>query len=316
MPRFEFFPLRFAFVARDSLFFPAGQASNILRGAFGVTFRKLACVPACADVHTCSLRHVCAYGKIFAPESDGEGPSGLADLPRPFVFRARDLDGKTFQPERYFYFDLNLFSLEPGALACFVLSFAALAAEGLGPGRARAELVRVKRLAVGDLPERTVYDCANGMAPGMVEPVCLDLAAPASAPGRVRVDFVSPTELKHEGRIVLRPEFPVLFGRIRDRVSTLRSLYGSGPVDFDYQGSGVRAARVRMTHCELRVEKMERRSSRTGQKHSIGGFVGSAEYEGDLAEFILWLEAAQWTGVGRQAVWGKGEIRIHRAGPG
>jgi hypothetical protein len=59
----------------------------------------------------------------------------------------------------------------------------------------------------------------------------------------------------------------------------------------------------------MRHEEVERRSSRTGRTHSIGGFVGSAEYEGDFAEFLPYLEAAQWTGVGRQAVWGKGEIK-------
>jgi len=35
-----------------------------------------------------------------------------------------------------------------------------------------------------------------------------------------------------------------------------------------------------------------------------------AEYEGQLGEFIPYLEAAQWTGVGRQCVWGKGEIHL------
>jgi CRISPR/Cas system endoribonuclease Cas6 (RAMP superfamily) len=66
-----------------------------------------------------------------------------------------------------------------------------------------------------------------------------------------------------------------------------------------------------MTDWQFRREERERRSSRTGQTHSIGGFVGSAEYEGDdLAEFLPWLEVARYTGVGRQAVWGKGEIRV------
>jgi hypothetical protein len=40
----------------------------------------------------------------------------------------------------------------------------------------------------------------------------------------------------------------------------------------------------------------------------LGGFVGVAEYEGDLNEFFPYLEIARWTGVGRQTVWGKGEI--------
>ncbi len=33
-----------------------------------------------------------------------------------------------------------------------------------------------------------------------------------------------------------------------------------------------------------------------------------AEYEGDLAEFLPYLEAAHWTGVGRHCTWGNGQI--------
>jgi hypothetical protein len=67
-----------------------------------------------------------------------------------------------------------------------------------------------------------------------------------------------------------------------------------------------------MTRCETQRVDIRRHSSRTGQTHGIGGFTGFAEYEGNLAEFLPWLEAAGATGVGRQAVWGKGEIRLQR----
>jgi hypothetical protein len=136
------------------------------------------------------------------------------------------------------------------------------------------------------------------------------LAAAPSPAARIRVEFLTPTELKYEGCIVERPEFAILFARVRDRISTLRALYGSGPLEIDFNAAGARAAAVRMARCELRRVAVERRSSRTGQSHSIGGFTGFAEYEGELAEWVPYLEAARWTGVGRQAVWGKGEIAV------
>ena len=128
---------------------------------------------------------------------------------------------------------------------------------------------------------------------------------------RVRIQFVTPTELKSGQQLAARPEFAVLAGRIRDRLSTLRELYGDGPLDIDFRGFGERAAQVTTTRCDLKQVDVERRSSRTGQVHSIGGFVGEAEYEGELAEFIPYLRAAKWTGVGRQTVWGKGEIVVN-----
>ncbi|MEX2264101.1 MAG: hypothetical protein WD696_19260 [Bryobacteraceae bacterium] len=58
----------------------------------------------------------------------------MADWPRPFVFRAAHLDGLTIRPAEDFHFDVHLFDVKDPALAYFVLAFAQLAREGLGPG--------------------------------------------------------------------------------------------------------------------------------------------------------------------------------------
>lgn len=126
----------------------------------------------------------------------------------------------------------------------------------------------------------------------------------ATNTSRVRIHFRTPTQLKG----VDHPNFGPLFSRIRDRVSGLRTLYGEGPLDIDFQAMGDRAAGIVMTRCDVRQENSQRYSHTQRTPHPLGGFVGVAEYEGDLTEFLPYLEAAMWTGVGRQTVWGKGEI--------
>jgi hypothetical protein len=271
--RFDLIRLRFEFTALDSIRFPEGKAANILRGAFGLALEGE------------------AYARIFAPVRDRPGPSGLGDPPRPFVFRARHLDGATVAQGETFHFDFHLFAADPAARNAIEHAIAEAARAGIGPGRGRAEMQSAE-----------------------AEPIAIDLTPFRTAPPRVRVDFLSPTELKHEGEILARPPFDVLFARIRDRVSTLRELYGPGPLEIDFAAMGARAAAVRMTACGLRHVEVERHSSRTGQTHPIGGFTGWADYEGPLAEFLPFLEAARWTGVGRQAVWGKGEIYTQSTG--
>jgi hypothetical protein len=91
-------------------------------------------------------------------------------------------------------------------------------------------------------------------------------------------------------------------------VSTLRFLYGGSGSDVDFKALGVRAAEVRRTRTSLGRVRALRRSSKTGQVHPLDGFIGEIEYEGDLGEFLPYLQAARWTGVGRQTVWGKGSI--------
>jgi hypothetical protein len=129
---------------------------------------------------------------------------------------------------------------------------------------------------------------------------------------RVRVTFLTPTEIK--GGVHPRPygqgcpDFSVLFARLRDRISTLRAVYQGGPLEVDFKAAAARAGKVRMTCCEIQNVRAERTSRNTGQTHPLSGFTGVIEYEGDLTEFLPYLEIGRYTGVGRQTVWGKGEI--------
>lgn len=310
---FRFYPLRFSFVARESIYFPPGKSANILRGAFGTIFRRIVCVPDCPGARECELRATCAYARMFEPSALDRGPSGLADWPRPFVFRATHLDGQTVAPGAPFHFDLNLFDMRSPAIAYLVLTFAQLAHEGLGPRRGRAQLEEVWQFTKpGEEPVR-IYDGASFLLQQALPPASLSLDPAPERVGRVRVRFVTPTELKCGQQLAPRPEFGILLGRIRDRLSTLRDLYADGPLEIDFRGMGERAAQVRMTRCEIGRVDVMRLSSRTGRSHPIGGFVGEAEYEGDLGEFVPYLKAAKWTGVGRQTVWGKGEIEVIRS---
>ncbi len=304
---FDLYPLRLVFAARDPVYFPPGKSANTLRGAFGLLFRKLACVPSCLDARGCERRAHCSYARVFEPaavlaEPSRIAPSGLANWPRPFVFRAAHLDGKTIAAGERFHFDVHLFDTSESVVRAFFFAFAHLGRNGLGPRRGRADLVGVRQLGeTGDEP-LTVREPSA--------PLRLELEPLARGVSRIRVRFLTPTGIKAGNELAARPEFGVLFARVRDRVGTLRALYGAGPLDIDFKGMGERAARVPMTRCELSTVEVQRRSSRTGQVHGIGGFLGFAEYAGGLDEFLPYLKAARWTGVGRQTVWGKGEIAV------
>ena len=237
---FELYPLRFRYATCKLREF----SPNVVRGAFGSALKRI-------DPD--------AYRRWFVPTAGR--PSGLADPPRPFVFRVRSpLEA-----------GLNLFVTREPAVELFT--------------RVMAELGTIEGVEGTSL-------------------LRLPLAASRNPVSRIRVWFMTPTELKGAER----PEFRVLMARIRDRISTLRALYGAGPLEIDFKALGERAASVIMSSCELTEVAVERVSRRTSQRHSLGGFTGVSEYSGDLAEFLPYLEIARWTGVGRQTVWGKGKI--------
>ena len=224
--------------------------------------------------------------------------------------RMHGLDGRTIQQGEAFHFDVHVFDVRDPALPYFVLAFAQLVREGLGPGRGRAELTSVEQLDLNETRLAQVFDGEQFLMRELATPNVVDLSETAERVGRVRVRFVTPTELKAGHQLADRPEFGILFGRLRDRISTLRALYSSGALEIDFRAMGERAAAVRMTRCELQRTEVDRLSSRTGQRHPLGGFVGQAEYEGELAEFLPYLRLGKWVGVGRQTVWGKGELEV------
>lgn len=137
------------------------------------------------------------------------------------------------------------------------------------------------------------------------ERVILNLNPPPHPVSSVKVEFLTPTELKGGDCA----DFGVLFARLRDRIASLRALYGEGPLEIDFRGMGERARQVKTIEQSIQPVHRNRTSRKTGDTHPIGGFVGEAIYEGDLGEFLPYLEAGFWTGVGRQTVWGKGEIQ-------
>jgi hypothetical protein len=224
------------------------------------------------------------------------------------VFRVPDRAESRVAEGAEFRFDVHLFDVRDPPIAHFVESFILAAKEGLGRTRGHASLTSVDLLDAAGNPTRRLYSGEALDREQPLPPVMIDLS-PAPAPiHRILVRFLTPTELKGGESLRRPPEFDVLLARSRDRVSTLRSLYGAGPLEVDFKALGARAAGVRRTRTSLSHVSALRRSSKTGQVHPLAGFVGEIEYEGELGEFWPYLQAARWTGVGRQTVWGMGAI--------
>ncbi len=223
------------------------------------------------------------YTRIFEPPPAAS--SGLARPPRPFVFRARDCAAGA-APGATWHFTINLFETSGALIDPIAAAVEEMARAGLGAGRGRSGMVgRESALWSVNLAQNTPVE-------------------------RVLVRFLTPFELKTEGKVASKASFSTLFARLRDRIANLSALYAGAPLDIDFAAMGRRAAEVRTAECRLDHAFAARRSTRTLETHPLGGFTGVAIYEGALGEFVPYLRAAEHTGVGRQAVWGKGEIAV------
>lgn len=237
------------------------------------------CFPAQASN---SLRGVLGFAldkSVFRPVLES-GPSGYKDPPRPFVLHASHLNGVIVEPGESFEIDLAVFYV------------------GAQPFRDALGSLRGWSLGETSLLR---FEARN---------LTFDLSPRDDSAGAIQVRFLTPTELKgHSGDGP--PDFITLMARLRDRIGSLRAIYGPGPLDIDFKSFLDLAAEVRLVEGRVEHTSGARRSARTGQTHPLGGFTGFAEYQGDFRAYMPYLEAGGLTCVGRQTVWGHGRIAVN-----
>jgi CRISPR/Cas system endoribonuclease Cas6 (RAMP superfamily) len=320
---------RFRIAPIQTLFVPSVNKGNMLRGGFGQAFRRLCCVPQCRDSRSCPLNTSCPYREVFepSPPTGAESLSKNQDIPRPFVFRAPRTQQTRFEKGEPFEFELVLIGRALDFLAYFVLAFRQLAGGGLGLNRAKCNLERVDQIKLNsgqaDIQNEIVYTAHDQLVRAteswavdewienrLQKPFACEFDAVAQ---RITIQFLTPTFLRADGEVIRRPEFHHLFKRLRDRVNSLSTFFGDGPLDFDFLEFGRRAERVRTVACDVKWVERFRTSSKTRQRHELSGFAGEATYEGHLSELLPWLALGELIHVGKHAAWGNGWYEVSTA---
>ena len=301
----RFAQFRLCIAPRQTLFLPARNKGNVLRGALGTTLRAQCCHPQCPGALRCDLRDTCPYAQVFEPGAP-PGATSLSNyqaIPRPFVIRPPvteqngviEIDEKTrYEPGETLEFGLILVGRIIEFLPHFVLSFDRLAEAGLGLNRARCRLERVDQLT------RSHW--------------LLNDSAIRNPQSEISLRFLTPTHLVFAKKQLREPEFHHLVRRLRDRLNALATFYCGASLELDFRGLAERAQAVRCLHRDLHWEERQRRSARTGRRHSIGGFLGKSVFGAlnadALAEFLPFLQLGQHLHVGKHAVWGNGWYEI------
>ena len=296
---FHFIPLEFDYLARDPVHLAEGKATNIVRGALGLALRRQACAADCTDSRSCPHRKPCLYQQLFEGETGGKRPSGYQEPPRPFVLRSPDWLERTVAPGEHLVTSLHLFDRRPEIVQALLTAYGQLGETGLGPGRGRLSLSEIRQ------PEGVLWKSGPMPAPTVMT---LDLSPDAGAPTRVKAQFVTPTEIKVRGELASDAAFVNVFARIHERLRFLLTHYCGCDAATGADGTLDAARKIVTVHEDLRSLGVTRYSTRTGQTHPLAGFVGEAVYEGDFTLLWQWLKASEWTGVGRQTVWGKGAV--------
>ena len=299
--------------AREPIALPVMRRGVALRGAYAMSYRRLVCHDLALECRECPLLASCPYPEVFEPSPPpGAHRLSLArDLPRPFVMHWLHDEPLLPAGERGALL-LTVVGRSARLLPYFALALRAVGDEGIGPARGRFHVEEIAAIdARGDRLE--VFSADDSTLRPAAPPVrATDLVRDGDDARRsIAIRFVTPTELKHEGRVVASPRFGVIARRLRDRLNALSSFFADGPLDLDFSAIGDRADTVDLVRDETKVVSVPRRSGRTGERHDVGGFVGRATYEGDaIAGLMPLLRMGELLHVGRHAAFGNGRYVI------
>jgi hypothetical protein len=291
LPSFDLVTLDFDLVAVDALVFKEAGTGYAFRGGLGWMLAKAHCADPKACRSGCLRPSGCPCGRLFsvAPPAGSALPSHLRDAPAPFVIHPPPAPERR-EPGDSMRMGLTLVGSGTALLDEVRRAVAALGAEGLGPYRRRFEAREAACY-------RERSDAFRSARPRV--------------PGRLKVGFITATELLQGTRRAGRPEFALLARRARDRALALALCHGGLPAwPGEDPGFAARASEVRLAADATRWVDARRKSTRTGREHELAGFVGEAEYEGPVEEFVPWLALAERLHVGRHASFGNGRVRI------
>ncbi len=311
-PPLTLLTLRLHLRADEALTLPRWKGA-LLRGGLGRALRQALCDPACPAPTACPHAETCAYRSVFAPDGE-DGHSelhGIRDVPRPYAVQPPLGPQTDYAPGDTLMFGVVLAGTARTYLPQIIRAFELLGQMGLGLGRGRMTLTSVASvdpLSGAELPLLQSGVLYNQLLTTNGTQI---LAAADHLPAALTLRFLTPMRLKYESRFAETPECHILVRAALRRVSQLCAHFGEAPWTAPFGQIIEEAQHARLRACRTQWVDWSRLSGATGRHMNLGGFVGSATYEGVTPAVRTTLLAGSLVHIGKAGVFGHGTYTVH-----
>lgn len=289
---------RFRFLLNDDLITPP-YAGSTLRGVFGHSLRRLACMTRQRSCTACPLIQTCPYSTIFETPADMRlNKSQAANPPQPYIIEAPLGQQRQYAAHSEYVFSMVLLGNARHQLPLITYAFKQAFLRGITARRSTAELADIEIEGVDGW--QSVY------RQGCIVPHDNLLALPQHYPLNAELHFYTPLRIQKQGSVlgIKRLTVEALLSQLLRRTSALSTLYWRS-LNADYAALTRAAAGISGSH-ELQWQDWSRYSNRQQQEMVLGGAVGVWRlYDLPLA-FAQLLHLGQWLHVGKETVFGHG----------
>lgn len=276
--------------------------------------------PSCA---LCPLHTLCPVSAIVAPLRE-ENERGQ-DIPRPYVIVPPLEGAKRYQPGESFSFGMTLIGNIMQLLPYIFLSLPQLEAGGLGhvlaengEKRGRFQIEKVETYHPFTSARQTMYEekKARVQAPAItVQAEEWFQQAAQLNQTQITLRFVTPLRLIHHEHLVKQIVFRAFIQRLLERYVALERYYGNQQTNLTWEERETylyQAESVVCTNDHTSWLELTSHSNRQKRSTPIGGLMGEATFEGNLAPFLALLIVGELIHVGKNVVKGNGKYHIVR----
>lgn len=308
---------RLAFLLRaESLIRLPRFSGSAFRGGFGSALRRACCTMGEQDCRQCMLGVNCVYASVFETASNhaSDGHYQLSDYPRPFIIEPPYPVKGPIEKGQSFVCHLVLMGDAVDQMPYFVYAFSKLGQSGLGTSRGKFGIEAVAG-AIG--PDKAkVFDGRSGQFVGSTPVKTFEeIVAGENDSERITLNFSTPTRIKDQERLTKNLKFDLLTRSLLRRATMLVQACKQRPWNIDHKRLLEQAGRVQGKTQGLRWLDWKRYSSRQKTEMRLGGFLGSATYEGNLTPFLPFLRLGEYLHIGKACTFGLGKYEIVEGGP-
>jgi hypothetical protein len=298
---------RFTVRLRQPLEWPPFPGA-LLRSVFGMSLRRLSCMTGAERCTGCDLLRTCPYPALFeTPSPSANGLQPGSSLPNPYVIEPPEDSVGVVPPGGIFQFNVVLFGEARRQLALVRRAIEAAVQAGLGPARARGELLCIDTdgaagwVSIWRSGESRLADHAT------------QLVMPGSrVPAVTTLQLLTPLRLQQQGRPLQAAEVSMrkFVGDLLRRTTLLLESHTGERIDASLARALLADAEALREKRDLKWQDLSRYSARQRQEMTLGGLRGTWRVEGDLSGIYPLLFAGQWLHAGKNTTMGHGRYRL------
>lgn len=270
-------------------------AGSMLRGAFGHTFKRLACITKQKECKTCPLYQSCAYSQVFEGVMSDDEQHSL-----PYVIQIPQSSNRFIAKGQTWSFGMVLMGNAIHQLPIIAYAWQKACEDGFSKDQSKAQLLAIyQNNQIIYQPNKPLLAHQPHQMPS--QPIT----------SSVHLDFVSPLRLQHNNYIVLKPEeltAPIILIALAKRIQRLAELHAN-PVTFDL-AQLLAAAQQITIEPHLKRATMTRYSNRQQRLMNLDGLIGRISLTGDLSAFNELLTLGQQVHLGKNATMGLGQYHL------